>query len=58
MKFKFLTRISAMISDDKITTIYYIVDEFFKEFNSVLKDYTLKDPKIKIRNRTSAPVSK
>ena len=30
LKFKYLTKISAMISDDKITTIYYIVDEFLK----------------------------
>lgn len=42
-----------MISDDKITTIYFIVDEFFKEFNQVLKDYALKDPKKKKRNRKS-----
>ena len=43
-----------MISDDKITTIYYIVDEFFKEFNHVLKEYSLQDQKIKKRNRRSA----
>lgn len=42
-----------MISDDKITTIYYIVDEFFKEFNHVLKEYSLQDQKIKKRNRRS-----
>ncbi len=52
MNFKYLNKISAMISEDKITTIYYIVDEFFKEFDNVLKDYALKDPKTKTRNRT------
>ncbi|MGI9653521.1 IS982 family transposase, partial [Chryseobacterium sp. RLHN22] len=31
-----------------------MVDEFFKEFDNVLKDYALKDPKIKIRYRKSA----
>ena len=54
LKFKYLTKTSAMISDDKITTIYYIVDEFFKEFNHVLKEYSLQDQKIKKRNRRSA----
>ncbi|SIT28059.1 hypothetical protein SAMN05421785_12433, partial [Chryseobacterium gambrini] len=53
LKFKYLTKTSAMISDDKITTIYYIVDEFFKEFNHVLKEYSLQDQKIKKRNRRS-----
>lgn len=43
-----------MISDDKIATIYFIVDEFFKEFNNLQKDYSLKDPRIKARNRVSA----
>lgn len=37
MKFKYLTKISTILSDDKITNIYYIVDEFFKEFNHVFK---------------------
>ena len=43
-----------MISDDKITTIFYIVDEFFKEFENVLKDYTLQDSQTKKRNRKFA----
>lgn len=43
-----------MISNDKITNIYYIVYEFFKEFDHVLKEYALQDPKIKSRKRKFA----
>lgn len=40
-----------MISNDKITDLYYIVDEFFKEFNHILQQYALQDSKIKARIR-------
>lgn len=36
-----------MISNNKITNIYYIADEFFKEFDHVLKKYALQSPKVK-----------
>ena len=58
LKFKYLNKTSAMISDDKITTIYYIVDEFFKEFNHVLKEYSLQDQKIKKRKKNKLPCFK
>lgn len=33
-----------MISNDKITNIYYIVDEFFKEFDKVFKAICFRRP--------------
>lgn len=52
LKFKYLNKISAIIYDDKITTIYCTFDEFCKEFDNVIKDYALKFEN-KIRSRTS-----
>lgn len=40
-----------MLSLDKVTEIYFIVDEFFKEFNQVLKEHALPDNRVKKRNR-------
>ena len=41
-----------MISNDKVTEIYFIIDEFFKEFDQVLKEYTLENSKKRKRNRS------
>jgi len=30
-----------MISKHKVTEIYFIIDEFFKEFDHLIKDYSL-----------------
>lgn len=43
-----------MITEDKITEIYFIIDEFFKEFDQILKEYSLGNEKTKKRNRKFA----
>ena len=40
-----------MISDDKVTEIYFIIDEFFKEFDTIIREHSLDNPNIKKRNR-------
>lgn len=40
-----------MISDHKVTAIYFIVDEFFKEFDLLIKNYSLQDVQTKKRKR-------
>lgn len=40
-----------MIPDDKITDIYFIVDEFFKEFDTIIREHSLESAKAKKRNR-------
>lgn len=40
-----------MISDHKVTEIYFIIDEFFKEFDHLIKDYSLQDARTKKRKR-------
>ena len=40
-----------MIPDHKVTEIYFIIDEFFKEFDHVVREHSLPDAKIKKRNR-------
>ena len=40
-----------MIPDHKVTEIYFIIDEFFKEFDHVVREHSLPDAKTKKRNR-------
>lgn len=40
-----------MIPDDKVTEIYFIIDEFFKEFDTVIREHSLENPNTKKRNR-------
>ena len=40
-----------MIPDDKVTEIYFIIDEFFKEFGTVIREHSLENPNTKKRNR-------
>ncbi len=43
-----------MISVRKITTIFYIIDDFYKEFKPIVEKYSLKtNSKKKIRSRKS-----
>jgi hypothetical protein len=43
-----------MISSHKVTKIYFIIDEFFKEFDNLVRDYLLQEAKIRKRNREYA----
>jgi hypothetical protein len=40
-----------MIPEHKITQIYFIVDEFFKEFDNTIKEHSLENVKTSKRNR-------
>lgn len=40
-----------MIPDHKVTEIYFIIDEFFKEFDNIIRAHSLPDAKTKKRNR-------
>jgi hypothetical protein len=40
-----------MISSHKVTEIYFIIDEFFKEFDNLIRGYSLQEAKTKKRNR-------
>ena len=41
-----------MLTSDKITEIYYIIDEFFKNFDKVISDHSLNQQNaLKQRNR-------
>lgn len=40
-----------MIPEHKITEIYFIVDEFFKEFDNTIKEHSLGNVKTSKRNR-------
>jgi len=40
-----------MIPDHKVTEIYFIIDEFFKEFDNIIRTHSLPDAKTKKRNR-------
>lgn len=40
-----------MIPDDKVTEIYFIIDDFFKEFDTIIREHSLENPKTKKRNR-------
>lgn len=40
-----------MIPDDKVTEIYFIIDEFFKEFDTIIREHSLDNPNTKKRNR-------
>lgn len=40
-----------MIPDHKVTEIYFIIDEFFKEFDKTIKEYSLPSEQTKKRNR-------
>lgn len=40
-----------MIPDDKVTEIYFIIDEFFKEFDSIIREHSLENTNTKKRNR-------
>lgn len=40
-----------MISSHKVTEIYFIIDEFFKEFDNLLRSYSLLEAKTGKRNR-------
>ena len=39
-----------MIPVDKITEIYFMIDEFNKEFDKVIKEHSLEDGKKRKRN--------
>ena len=41
-----------MITDDKITEIYFVIDEFFKEFDQLIKEHQLGNGLSKKRNRS------
>ena len=40
-----------MIPNDKFTEIYFIIDEFFKEFDTIIREHSLESSKTKKRNR-------
>jgi hypothetical protein len=40
-----------MISSHKVTEIYFIIDEFYKEFDKLIKDHLPQDGKTRKRNR-------
>ncbi len=40
-----------MIPDDKVIEIYFIIDEFFKEFYTIIREHSLESPNTKKRNR-------
>lgn len=40
-----------MIPEHKVTEIYFVVDEFFKEFDKIIKEYSLQDHRTNKRNR-------
>lgn len=40
-----------MISSHKVTEIYFIIYEFFKELNALLREYSLQEAKTRKRNR-------
>ena len=40
-----------MISSRKITKIYIIINEFFKEFDMLIRDHSLQDANTRKRNR-------
>ena len=40
-----------VIPEDKIIEIYFMIDEFNKEFDKVIKEHTLEDSKKRKRNR-------
>ena len=45
LKFKYLTKYSAKISTDKITEIFFEIDEFFKVFEPALRKNLLTSGK-------------
>lgn len=40
-----------MIPEHKVTEIYFVVDEFFKEFDKIIKEHSLQDNRTNKRNR-------
>jgi hypothetical protein len=40
-----------MISSHKVTEIYFIIDELFKAFDALIRDYSLQEAKTGKRNR-------
>jgi len=40
-----------MITDDKVTEIYFMIDKFFKEFYKTIKEQSLPSEQTKKRNR-------
>lgn len=40
-----------MIPEGKVTEIYFIIDEFFKEFDTIIREHSLESVKTKKRNR-------
>ncbi len=43
-----------MIPENKVTEIYFIIDEFFKEFDAVIREHSLENFQTKKRNRKFA----
>lgn len=41
-----------MIPEDKVTEIYFIIDEFCKEFDTILREHSLQNSQTKKRNRS------
>ena len=44
LKHKVVQTIIAMLTEDKVTEIFYMADEFCKFFDRLTKKYTIKDP--------------
>ena len=40
-----------MIPKHKVTEIYFIIDEFIKEFDNIIREHSLQNEKTKKRNR-------
>ncbi len=43
-----------MIPENKVTEIYFIIDEFFKEFDAIIREHSLESPQAKKRKRQFA----
>ena len=43
-----------MIPDHKITEIYFIIDEFFKEFDNIIREHSLQDAKTVLASNNRA----
>ena len=44
LKHKVVQTIIAMLTEDKVTGIFYMADEFCKFFDRMTKKYTIEDP--------------
>ena len=44
LKHKVVQTIIAMLTEDKVTVLFFMADEFCKFFDRLTKKYTIKDP--------------